>query len=407
MDFGYANISTAANKRIVQFVRSALERSGNMPLQIYIRSPDFGPTTGGSVLELLAQHSHRWKDASIWTERHSYQQVIKCLTSANGHFPLLERLLIDGVPVDHDLFQFSPRLMEPTLEGSIPENLKPNLPWNQLRSVTFNRLPGQDDIARAVLQLCRCPQITRLSFYRPRIPQKSVFAPTARDFPAVVSDIHSLAINFCHGLSPGFIKFLGCITLRRARVLLLKTEHTYHPVCWSQTAFLAFSTRSSLHDTLRVLKIFNLAISGDQLVECLAGLPRVEILSVSDPNPWDAVPDNRQLLINDDLLRALTWTSDTGLALVPQLHSSACDTFMQFKESSYVDFISSRIGPGRNADGPFESSILYSRGKGATVEAPLAKRLSVRLLQFVLRKELRSRIERDDLRSFSYVEESK
>jgi hypothetical protein len=120
-----------------------------------------------------------------------------------------------------------------------------------LRSVTFNRLPGQDDIARAVLQLCRCPQITRLSFYRPRIPQKSVFglpAPTARDFPAVVSDVHSLAINFCHGVSLGFVKFLGCITLRRARVLLLKTEHTYHPVCWSQTAFLAFSTRSSLHD---------------------------------------------------------------------------------------------------------------------------------------------------------------
>jgi hypothetical protein len=79
---------------------------------------------------------------------------------------------------------------------------------------------------------------------------------------------------------------------------------------------------------------------------------------------------------------------------------------MQFEESSYVVFISSRVGPGRNADGPFESSILYSRGKGATVEAPLAKRLSVRLSQFVLRKELGSRIERDDLRSFSYVEES-
>jgi hypothetical protein len=141
-----------------------------------------------------------------------------------------------------------------------------------LCSVTFNRLPGQDDIARAVLQLCRCPQITRLPFYRPRIPQKSVFgfpAPTARDFPAVVSDVHSPAINFCHGVSLGFVKFLGCITLRRARVLLLKTEHTYHPVCWSQTAFLAFSTRSSLHDTLRVLEIFNLAIFGDQLVACL------------------------------------------------------------------------------------------------------------------------------------------
>ncbi|KAJ7323001.1 hypothetical protein DFH08DRAFT_941716 [Mycena albidolilacea] len=316
MDFGYANISTAANKRIVQFESSA-----------------FPPLEG-------CEHLDR---ASFVSAGYQVSDVRK------GHFPLLERLLVDGVPVDHDLFQFSPRLAELTLE--------------------------------------------------------------AHDFPAVVSAVvsavHSLAINFCHGISLGFVKFLGCITLRRARVLLLKTEHTFYPVCWPQTAFLAFSTRSSLHDTLlRVLEIFNLAISGDQLVECLAGLPRVEILSVSDPNHWDAVPDNRQLLINDDLLRGLTWTSDTGLALVPQLHSFACDTFMQFEESSYVGFISSSVGPGRNADGPFESSILYSRGKGATVEAPLAKHLSVRLSQFVLRKELRSRIERDDLRSFSYVEKS-
>ncbi|KAJ7824516.1 hypothetical protein B0H14DRAFT_3728369 [Mycena olivaceomarginata] len=379
MDFGYANISTAANKRIVQFVKSALERSGNMPLQIYIRSPDFGPTTGGSVLELLAQHSHRWKDASIWTERHSYQQVIKCLTSANDHFPLLERLLIDGVPVDHDLFQFSPRL---TLEGSIPENLKPNLPWNQLRSTTS---PGQYYNCVVAHKLRGFHSIAHGSpknlFSDSQLPQLAIFQQSSLTF------ILSPSISV---MGPGSAFEDGAHVSSR----LLVTN------CFSGILYPLISPRYP--PRARDIQ------SGDlrRPTSGVPGLPRVEILSVSDPNHWDAVPDNWQLLINDDLLRGLTWTSDTGLALVPQLHSFACDTFMQFEESSYVVFISSCVGPGRNADGPFESSILYSRGKGATVEAPLAKRLSVRLSQFVLRKELRSRIERDDLRSFSCVEES-
>jgi len=76
-----------------------------------------------------------------------------------------------------------------------------------------------------------------------------------------------------------------------------------------------------------------------------------------------------------------------------RLHSFDCITFMQFEASSYLDFIASRVGPGRNADGPFQSSILYYRR--ITANPLLAQRLS----EFVLRKELMSRLERDYLGS--------
>ncbi|KAJ6469400.1 hypothetical protein C8R45DRAFT_1016923 [Mycena sanguinolenta] len=383
--------------RMMQLASLALERSAIAPLNICIRGLDFDATSGGPVLELLTRHSHRWKEAMIWANEEGSQAVAQALALADGNFPLLESLYISGLPNGDDFFERAPHLTELTLEHPIPPD--PALPWQQLRSLTYTGLCEPTDISIVADQLSRCPQITRLSFHGLSIAHSSP-SLGAYALPAIVSDVHALRIGLfpdaeVNEESPSFVALLGCITLRQACTLRLESEHGQSPFGWSQTAFLAFSTRSSLHDTLRTLGISNVMITADQLLECLSGLPRVEALSISDPCPssydyfeYGFTETLALFPVDNALLHGLTWTpkSDT---LVPQLHSFACKTFMQFEESNYLDFVSSRVGPGRNVDGPFQSSILHYQH--ATVSPVLASGL----FELVLQKVLRSRLEHD------------
>jgi len=219
----------------------------------------------------------------------------------------------------------APRLTELTLAYPISEH--PKLPWGQLHTVSYTGL-YPDDLAPVISQLSLCPQITRLAFHHLYVPQPSPDVD-ARALPALICDVHDLTFGFYPDShvdeeSPTVVEFLGCITLRCARALHLEADCTRYPAHWSHNAFLAFSERSSLHDTLRTLEISNLAISASQLLQCLSGLPRLEKLSVSDPTHWpytfsdtctiDTEPD--MFLINDALLRGLTWTPKSDSALV-------------------------------------------------------------------------------------------
>ncbi|KAF8217693.1 hypothetical protein K438DRAFT_1925081 [Mycena galopus ATCC 62051] len=389
-----ADESADCLERMLQLARSALERSVVVPLQICIRD-----LAGGPVVQLLVRSSHRWQEAMIWTNYHGQHHAYTCsqLAVAKGNLPLLERLHISGLPDGADFFEFAPRLTNLSLENPIPQD--PKLPWGQLRSLSYTGLSTPDDFDNLTSQLPLCPQITNLSFH-------GLCLDWTYDLPALVSDVRSLAIGFLPDAavieeSPTVISFLACITLRRARSLLLETDSGQNPVRWSQTAFLAFAARSSLRDTLQALEISNIAISAEQLLECLSHLPCIEVLSVADPSPtrynYAKQYGYTEILalfpINDALLRGLTWAADSD-PLVPRLHSFECKTFMQFEGISYLDFVSSRVGPGRTADGPFQSSILYYRR--TAVEPLLVERLS----EFVLQKVLKSRLERDHLGSF-------
>ncbi|KAJ6469405.1 hypothetical protein C8R45DRAFT_1078726 [Mycena sanguinolenta] len=399
------------DRRMVPFASSALERSGTAPLHICIsmQGSDFGSgllssllpsaftqSSGGSILELFAQHSHRWKKAMISIGENS-RAVAQALTLAKGQFPLLETLYITALPDECDCFEFAPALTDITLQHPIPPN--PKLPWWQLRSLAYAGLRRGTDVPQVKSQLSRCPQITTLWFRNVFLEAPRAYTSPPPPLPAIVSDVHTLGLSIFpdveagHGESHGFIALLGCITLRRARALVLQAEHD-EPFLWSQPAFVAFSARSSLHATLRSLEISDVMISAGQLLECLSSLPRLESLSISDPCPtsYDYIEDygyNRALAmfpVDDTLLRGLTYSR-----LVPQLHSFACKTFMQFEESNYLDFVSSRGRRGRNVDGPFQSSILYYQH--ATVSPVLREGLS----KLALQKVLISRLERDYL----------
>ncbi|KAF7348595.1 F-box domain-containing protein [Mycena venus] len=393
LDFDYLGPAPESRdiERVVQLTTSALERSADAPLQIYVRSRDFGYYTDGSVLDLLSRHSNRWKIVKIWAGPHPHHfKNFKCLAPAMGNLPLLETLHISGLPTDCDFFEVAPRLTELTLEDPIPVHAK--LPWGQLQAISYTRL-YPEDLPTVISQLSYCPQITRLAFYMLHIPDIQDWPI----IPAFVSNVDTFVVKFTVVAGDAqetviIDAFLESITLRRCKTLHLETEckgKDSYPLPWPPSAFLALSSRSAFHDTLLTLEILNLEISATQLLECLSGLPRLEALLVSDPNHWPNSHTADVFLVNDVLLRGLTSTPDSGLLLVPRLHSFDCRTYMQFEDNSYLNFIASRVGPGRNADGPFQSSILYYRG--FSVKPLLAERLS----EFVLRKQLESHFECD------------
>ncbi|KAJ7753801.1 hypothetical protein B0H16DRAFT_1690703 [Mycena metata] len=386
---------------ILTLLRTALARSLGAPLQIHIRNREFG-VSADAIWQLLAQHSHLWRAAKIWVDRPL--SSFKELAPSKGKIPLLQTLHIWRLPADCDFFEIAPRLTAVTLES--PFLTHPKLPWQQLRSLSYSNLEPKD-LPTALAQVSRCPHLTRLAFLHLHISPDS----EVPILPALVSDVQSLAVRF----SPPFPslekyqvvdEFLQCVTLRRATALRFESGPKY-PLLWPHSAFVDFSWRSSLHDTLRTLKISNIVISATQLLECLSGLPRLESLSISDSRHRGSsytvaiFEDPEMFLVNDILLQGLTLAADSAdESHVPHLHSFECKTFMQFEDEVYLDFIASRVGPGRNAAGPFESSIIYYRT--TTTAANLAERLA----EFVLRKEIRSRLERDYTGSLWHTEPS-
>ncbi|KAF7338752.1 hypothetical protein MSAN_02197600 [Mycena sanguinolenta] len=168
--------------------------------------------------------------------------------------------------------------------------------------------------------------------------------------PAIVSNVHTLGISLfpdteMYEESYGFVALLGCFTLRQARTLVLQSEHGRDPIGWSQSAFLAFSARSSLHATLRSLEISGVMISAEQLLACLSTLPSLESLSISDPCPM-----------------SYGYIEGYGYnrALVMFPHCPQGKQLSRF-----------RLLPPLNTDGPFQSSILYYQR--ATVDPVLAE----------------------------------
>ncbi|KAJ7753741.1 hypothetical protein B0H16DRAFT_761934 [Mycena metata] len=364
--------------------RVFLGRSAIAPLQIQLRSRHFGLLPYGPVLDCMVQQSHRWTHAKIWAD--SPSEDFAAFASVRGNLPVLENLHVSNLRDDCNFFEFAPRLTELTLEEPIAPH--PKLPWGQIQTLSYAQLYS-DELNDALSHLSRCPQLTSLAFLRLYISDG--VDPVI--LPPLISDIGSLAFGFIleshhHTESPIVSELLGCFTLRRAHTLRFETEES--PLPWSHTAFLALCSRSSLHDTLRTLEIDNLTISGAQLLECLSALPRLEALSISDPNHYPSSPE--KFLITDPLLRGLTLEPDCE-DLVPHLHTFDCKSFMQFKASSYLDFIASRVGPGRNAAGPFQSSILHFRD--IQVDPLLVQGLN----ELVRRQELRFRLECDRLKS--------
>ncbi|KAJ7189067.1 hypothetical protein C8R46DRAFT_935286, partial [Mycena filopes] len=170
---------------LLNFVASSLQRGGECPLRLRI-AVDHGNRDEHSVLQLISEHSHRWRRVALWIDPPSFSHLARAKGNL-GHLRFL-RLASDTTGNDiHPasyIFQIAPLLSEVRLADW--ENSVPVLPWNQL-SFTALRLVAGVPPAGTLKALHLLSNSARLS-----IKPNTLLTPLQ---PPVLSNIDKLTVE--------------------------------------------------------------------------------------------------------------------------------------------------------------------------------------------------------------------
>ncbi|KAJ7719990.1 hypothetical protein DFH07DRAFT_947085 [Mycena maculata] len=343
--------ATPSTSVLMGLVSSSLERSCSHPLRIQVAADE---PDGRRVLELLSLHAGRWRHFHLWTQLPSFQG----LHAAKGNIPLLETLEIsiqneDWTVTELDnVFEVAPSLYEVTFTGLAGK--VQSLPWDQLSDFKYINIVPNDLVDSLSL-------LRRFSSYTKCTLELATFdtAPIV-DLPPIVSDVSELALSFAvefdevqptDVLSP----VLECLTFPSLDSLGLVGENGEPPLSWSQDQFLAFASRSGLHVTLTTLEI-RATIRDYELLRCLAALPQLEYLTLSDSQ------DGAHACISDTLFTALIQRPDQTCH-APHLSFLCVTSLLQFTESVFWNFVHSRPASTYRDGFPLEVHIYWLPGR--------------------------------------------
>ncbi|KAJ7603296.1 hypothetical protein DFH06DRAFT_1069433 [Mycena polygramma] len=333
----------------VELLARSLERSADCPLAIHCIAANPYAIRG---LGLLFQHSARWRTADIYVE----SAAVVSLFPENMDFPLLERLEIAGEDLN-SLHTFKTASKLTQFVSSVFSPIQPMLPWAQLRLIKFNscsKLSIEQEHfldGLAILPSCSPESAVEISALDlsdldfARIPPSPVECPI-RSLDIVVTECMS-STHFRETVDA----ILAAITLPCLGHLALRASG-FSVLCWPGERFLELASRSSFRNSLTKLYIRNILISDHELVDCLSGLPALVELFVQD------VPGHGVVVITDRLLRRLTWTADS-LCVTPHLASVHFGSLFEFDGGVLLDFVNSRLIPGRTLRRPFAVEMLW------------------------------------------------
>ncbi|KAJ7056831.1 hypothetical protein C8F01DRAFT_1155279, partial [Mycena amicta] len=277
--------TTAVAGRNLDLLQVVLLRSGTCPLDLEIAAATaFSGKIGSRILEVLADHSPRWRRAFFLIDT----VAETALASVQGRLPLLETLEFQAwSSLNLRVFYDAPRLREFTFSGH-PSSL-PELSWSQLDLLVL------------------CMETARRS---------------------------SAADN---RLKMG--RMLDRLTLLNLGNFILKPEvHTGVTVCysvWNQAAFSALAARSAFAASLTFLSIVSI-ICDAELLTALRELPNLEYLVAVDLT--DCTP------ISDILLLGLSAVDDRNgsLALTPKLRELNFASSLAFTDAAMIRMLDAR-----------------------------------------------------------------
>ncbi|KAJ7434827.1 hypothetical protein B0H11DRAFT_2116223, partial [Mycena galericulata] len=346
------------------------------------------------ALALLAAHSERWKSAGFMCG----EADLLDLSDVKGRLPQLQSLELLGEPSPLDMFEIAPRLQRLHFSGSPADFAAlPKLPLHQLHELRCMETWGVSELlgfpASLALNLSThlsntakfCLQLASLV-----LPPKIQLSGS---LPSITSSMGSLWIGVERdGFSAGNVtrpmgEIIKSLTLPALQEFEMDAEgYPRLALPWPQNEFRALSSRSSFHTHLLCLKLYHSIITPEQLPECLANLPALEMLGISDHRLIAEGGGADQLLIIDTLLGELTWTSNSERCLVPRLKSFNCQSLLQFDDTVYLNFVLSRL-PTARADekngekDPFEIGIWWLPGYHRELDPAVVERLDELRLQ--------------------------
>ncbi|KAJ7064755.1 hypothetical protein C8F01DRAFT_1128025 [Mycena amicta] len=337
---------------------NALERSGTVPLDICIY---FHPSASADrdelpilPLDMLLAHSEWWRNLSVIGPASLLHLQYLHSKQPEQSFPSLAGILLCGSASGTE---FPLTILESSkLEMlALPANLYLQLvPDHALVLMSV----GEEELGGVIGALERLPPHAQVSLHL------HVLYFPCRSLPPTHSAINLLAIHSQDLLDPTESKaLLGAIFT--ATLFITRSADSGGAVYWPQdsdsNAFLELATRSGFSNNLETLSLQGVFLSTDEIVQCLAALPRLASLTIADQLEERAEVTEynafvyrywTQQVITDGLLRALTLepSSDNKVELVPQLaeltltlHSgdSVIDGF------SLLALIRSRLKPER------------------------------------------------------------
>ncbi|KAF8206198.1 hypothetical protein K438DRAFT_1963283 [Mycena galopus ATCC 62051] len=304
-------LSTTSCLPKLDLIKTWIARSGSCPLSFYIEESiqkdyyDEGMLTSAAVLELYAPHYHRWRNIRLqyqdWRIETGFLKLPRDVPPQSLESLHLGRDFWPATEFD----QLSQLLSAPRLrECSWISNTDLgafHAPFPQLTTLFLERPMVAEDFMHI---LCEGAKIERCQFF--------VLASAISNLAPPVSPLvlrHNLrSLNLTADLfGPLFnqleLPSLTHISLRRFDI---------GPPVWPHHEFMSLLMRSKC--LLEEISLGDMDISPDQMIDCLRHVsPSLEKLSLTNDRRM------RHVIINDDVLRLLTWTAPDAGAPQPSV----------------------------------------------------------------------------------------
>jgi hypothetical protein len=147
-------------------------------------------------------------------------------------------------------------------------------------------------------------------------------------------------------------EIIGVLTLPNLREILFRSSiPDDDPLFWPREQFPAFTSRSSLGESLTTLSLYHMVITKDELAECLSETKVLQELFIQDVSGDADFEREEHILITDSLFQRLASRSEPSASascLVPELHTFSFASLFFFDDPAFLGFLEPRVTPVRN-----------------------------------------------------------
>ncbi|KAJ7614176.1 hypothetical protein FB45DRAFT_1111310 [Roridomyces roridus] len=350
-------ITERALEQTIALLTNHLERSQNAPLLVLFKGETFDRhPPHPRIFNLLAQYSHRWETA------HFICSLKGVDTSAlRGRLPCLKYFTVAcEVRLQHckpvmplDFLGTAPcltRIVAPAPSLLHSETLRTIR--GQVNNLSLIVLPLHDELHTILRLASELPDAAQLYLCFDLDPS---ILPQNWDpallLPSITSSLKVLGCRVCsagvqpapHQLNSVLSQLFDSLTLPNLEGLDLGYEaYPKFTLSWApaqHSALLGLCDRSAWGRCLKTLRVSQVRVSEQQLMEILSLLGLLEGLEVGDLPSDEEMP-----LVTDSLLRAMIReNSGQQIQLVPRLAHLVCISRLAFTPKLFSDFVVSRL----------------------------------------------------------------